>query len=97
MVLLPALVFCSQVKGSGVLEVRRQNNGFVTSFTGKLHSEVPRIECNEGEIEVLGCQVFGGKRIEAVDCVAEGSRIANVFPCESCQARCGRIKSASVL
>ena len=32
--------------------------------------------------------MFGGKRIEAVDGVAEGSCIANMLPSERCQACC---------
>jgi hypothetical protein len=32
--------------------------------------------------------MFGGERIKAVDCVAEGSCIADMLPSERCQACC---------
>jgi hypothetical protein len=35
-VLLPALVLCSQVKGAGVLEVGREDDGLVASLPRKL-------------------------------------------------------------
>jgi hypothetical protein len=39
--LLPALIFGSKVKSSGVLKIWWQYNGFVAGFAGKLDSEVP--------------------------------------------------------
>ena len=87
MMLLPSLIFGSEIEGSRVLEVWWQYNCFVASFTGKLNSEVPGIEGNEGEVEVLGGQMFGCKCIKSVDCIAEGPCIANMLPSESCQAR----------
>lgn len=86
MVLLPALVFGPQIEGSGVLQIWWEHNCFIASFSGKLDSEIPGVEGDEGEIEVLRGQIFGRECIEAVDCIAEGARIANVFPGESCQA-----------
>jgi hypothetical protein len=41
MVLLPTLVFCSQIEGPRVLEIWRQDHGFVTGFAGQLNSEIP--------------------------------------------------------
>jgi hypothetical protein len=51
--LLPSLVFGSEVKGSGVLEVWREYNSLVASFTRELDSKVPGIKGNEGKVEVL--------------------------------------------
>jgi hypothetical protein len=63
-----------------VLEVWGQHNSFVTGFPRELNSEVPGIKGHEREIEVLGGEVLGGKRIEAVDCVAESPCIAYMLP-----------------
>jgi hypothetical protein len=41
--------------------------------------------------------MFGGKRIEAVDCVPEGSCIANMLPSERCQACCKTIEVSKCL
>lgn len=90
MVLLPALVFRSQVKGSGVLEIGGENDGLVTSLTGKLNSKIPGIESDKGKFEVLGGQVFGSKSIESRDGVSKGSRVSNMLPGESGQAGCKR-------
>jgi hypothetical protein len=86
MVLLPALVLGSQIERPRVLEIWRQDYSFVASFAGKLNSEIPRIESYKGEVEVLRDEVFRGKRIEAVDCVAESSCIAYMLPSKCCQA-----------
>jgi hypothetical protein len=88
-VLLPALILCSQVKGAGVLEVGREDDGLVASLTRKLDAQVPRVEGDEGEVEVLCRQVLGRKGVKAVDSIAEGPSIANVFPSQGGQARCG--------
>jgi hypothetical protein len=76
-----------------VLEVRWEDDSFIASFTGKLNSEVPGVKGHEGEVEALRDKVFGGKCIEAVDCVPEGTCIADMFPCEcsqACAQRCNR-------
>lgn len=52
-VLLPTLVFCSEIEGSGVLQVWWEHNRFVTSFPRELYAKVPGIESDEGEVEVL--------------------------------------------
>ncbi len=51
MVLLPSLVFGAKIEGSGVLQVRREDNCLIAGFTGKLNSEIPAVESNEGEVE----------------------------------------------
>jgi hypothetical protein len=79
-VLLPALVLSSQIKGSRMLEVGREDNSLVASFSGKLNTKVPSIEGNENEVEVLGCQVFGGEGVESCDSILKSSRISNMFP-----------------
>ena len=86
-VLLPALVFCPQVEGAGVLEVGREDDGLVAGLAGELDTQVPRIECDEREVEVLCRQVLRGKGVEAVDGIAEGASIADVFPGQGGQAR----------
>jgi hypothetical protein len=79
-VLLPALIFGAEVKGARMLQIRGQNDCFIPSFSGKLHSEIPRIKSNEDEVEVLGDQVFVGKRIKSIDRISKGSRVSYVFP-----------------
>ncbi len=86
-VLLPSLVFRAEVKSSRVLEVRRQNHSFVSGFPGQLNPQIPGIERDEDEIQILGCEVLGGEGIEAIDCVPESASVSNVLPCEGGQAR----------
>jgi len=88
--LLPSLVFGSQIERSGVLEVRWKHDGLVSGFARKLNSEIPRIEGNEGEVEALRNKVFASKGIEPVDSITEGSCVTNMLPSQSCQARCGK-------
>lgn len=87
MVLLPALVLGAEVEGSGVLKIGGEDNGLVASFTRKLNSEVPGIEGDKGKVEVLGGQVLGSKSIESRDGVSKGSRVSNMLPSQSSQAR----------
>lgn len=96
MVLLPALVFGSKVKGSRVLEIGRQDHSLVTSLAGKLDTKIPGIESDEGEVKILRGQMLGCKGVEPVDSIAEGSCIPNMLPGESGQARCSRTISADV-
>ena len=86
-VLLPALILCSEIKGSRVLKVRRKDHSLVTSFPGKLDTKVPSIQSDENKVETLGSQVLIGKRIEPVDRIPKRSGISYVFPCKSGQAR----------
>ena len=78
-----------------MLQIWRQDHSFITSFAGKLNSEVPGIEGDKGKVEVLRDEVFRGKRIKAVDCIAESSCIADVLPGERCQA-CYRTMEVSI-
>ena len=87
MVLLPALILCSEIKGSRVLEVRRKDHSLVTSFSGELNTKVPSIQCDEDKVQTLGSQVLIGKRIEPVDRIPKRSGISYVLPCKSRQAR----------
>lgn len=79
---LPSLVFGAEVEGTGVLEVRGEDDGLVSGLTGQLHTKIPRVECHEGEFQVLGDEVFLGKGVEAIDGVPEGASIADIFPCQ---------------
>ena len=88
MVLLPSHVFATEVEGTRVLEVRRKHNGFVTSFTRELDTKIPAVERDKRKVKVLGNQMFGGKSVEAVDCISESTRVPDMFPCKSCQTRC---------
>ena len=72
-----------------MLEVGRQDDGLVTSFAGELDTQVPGVESDEGEIEVLRREVFRRKGVETIDGIAEGPSIANVFPGQGRQARWG--------
>lgn len=86
---LPALIFRAQVECPGVLEVGRQHDSFVPSLAWQLHTQIPRVECDEGEFVVLGEKVFVGELVEAVDCVTERTGVADVLPGEGGQRSCG--------
>jgi hypothetical protein len=95
-VLLPSLVLGAEIEGTGVLEVWRENDGLVSGLTRQLDTEVPRVEGDEGEIEVLGGQMLRGEGVEAVDGITEGTGIANVFPGEGREARCRQMGSVAL-
>lgn len=79
-----------------MLQIRRQHDSLVAGFSGKLDAQVPGIEGDEYEVEVLGCKVLGGKRIEPADGVSEGTGISDMLPSEGRQARCkGVVVSSS--
>lgn len=84
---LPSLVFGTQVKGARVLQVRRQDDGLVSSLTGQLHPEIPGVEGHERELEILGDEMLLGEGIKPVDGITEGPCIANMLPGEGGQAR----------
>ena len=50
MMLLPTLVFSSQVKGARVLQVGREHDSFVASFTRQLHTKIPGVEGDEDKV-----------------------------------------------
>lgn len=86
--LLPALVFGAEVKGSRVLQVGGQHNGLVASFARKLDAEVPGIEGDEDEVEVLGGKILGSKCVESSDSISKGTSVSNVLPSQRRQTRC---------
>ncbi len=81
-VLLPSLVLGAEVETARVLKVWWEDNGLVASLAWKLDTEIPRVEGDKGEIEVLGDQVLVGPRIELGDGVPEGAGVADVLPGE---------------
>lgn len=81
MVLLPSLVFGSQIERPRVLEIWRKHNGFVAGFSGELDPEVPSIQGYEDEVEVLRVEMLGGEGIETVNSVPKRPGIPNVLPC----------------
>lgn len=85
-VLLPSLVLGSQIEGARVLEIWRQDNGFVAGFSGELDAKVPSIQSDEDEVKVLGVEVLGGEGIETVNCVPERAGVSNVLPRQGRQA-----------
>lgn len=85
--LLPSLIFGSQIERAGVLKVRGQNDSLVAGLSGQLDAKVPSIEGNEDEIEVLRSQVFVGKGVESVNGIAEGTSVTDMFPGQGRQAR----------
>lgn len=87
-VLLPSLIFSSQVKGARVLQIRRQHNSLVAGFSRELNSEVPGIEGDEDEIEVFRSQILGSERVEAGDGIPKGTSVSDMFPRQSRQTRC---------
>ena len=80
-VLLPSLVFSSQIERPRVLEIWREHNGFVAGFSGELNPEVPSVKGYEDEVEVLRVEMLGSKGIETVNCVPKSPGIPNVLPC----------------
>lgn len=80
MVLLPSLIFSTEVEGSGVLEVRGKDNSLVTSFARKLNAKVPGFESNEDELEVIAGEVLGSEGVESIDGIPERAGVSNVFP-----------------
>jgi hypothetical protein len=84
MMLLPALVLSSQIKGARVLQVGGEDNGLVTSFTWQLDTKVPGIESDEDEVEVLRGQMLRGEGIEAIDGVSKGTGVSHMFPGQGC-------------
>lgn len=78
MMILPSHVLGAKVEGTGVLKVRRKNHSFVTSFAGKLDSQVPGIESDKNELNVQ--KVLVHKGIEPIDCIPECTRVSDVLP-----------------
>lgn len=93
MVCLPALVLGAEVKGSRVLEVRREDDSLIAGFAGQLDAQVPGVEGDESKLVVLGCDVLLGKGTKSLDGVAEGAGVSDLVPGEGGQARCGSIVS----
>lgn len=84
---LPSLIFGTEVECPGVLKVCRKHDCLVPSLTRQLYTKIPRIQRHKGELQVLADEVFLGESVEAVDGVAESACRADVFPCQSRQAR----------
>lgn len=85
-VLLPSLVLGAEVEGTRMLEIRWKYNGLVAGFSGKLDAQVPCVESHKDEVEILRVEMLGGKGIEAINSVPEGTSISNVLPGQGCQA-----------
>lgn len=75
-----------------MLQIRWENHGLVAGLARQLDTEVPRVECNESEFEVLRSDVFSVKVCETIDGVAEGAGVADLVPCEGCQAGCAGLE-----
>ena len=87
MMLLPSLILRAKIKSAGVLEVRWQYYSFVTSLSGKLHTEIPGVERDERKFEAFADEFLLGKLVKFVDGVSEGPRSADMLPRKSCKAR----------
>lgn len=85
--LLPSLIFRSEVKCARVLQIGGQHNGFVAGLSRKLNTKVPSVKGDKNEVEILGGQVLGGKRIESRDSVSKGTCISNMLPSKGRQTR----------
>jgi hypothetical protein len=84
---LPPLVFGAEVEASRMLQVWRQNDRLVPSFTWKLNAKVPRVQCHESCLDIIRDVVLVKGR-ESIDGVPEATGIADVFPCQRSQAGC---------
>lgn len=91
MVCLPSLVFGPQIERARMLEVGGQHNSFVTSFTGKLDSQVPRIQSDKSELEVVREQVFLCEGVETIDRITKGPGVADLVPGQSGETRWWKI------
>lgn len=97
MVLLPSLIFSSQVEGAGVLQIGRQHDGLVAGFARELNSEVPGVKGDEDEVEVFRSQILGSKRVEAGDGIPKGTSVSDMFPRQSRQTRCEQREKQSTV
>ena len=88
---LPALIFSSQVESAGMLQVCGQHDGLVAGLAGQLHPQIPRVQRHKSKLEVFASEVFLGEGVESRDGIPEGPCGANVFPCQSGQARFGEL------
>lgn len=93
--LLPFCVLGAEVVGSGVLQIWRQDDGFIASFAWQLNTQVPRIEGDEGEFEIFGDEVFVGEGVKPANCITESTCIANVFPREGGETRYTPVSSGT--
>ena len=87
--LLPALIFGAEVEGARVLQVRRQHDRLVSSFTRQLNPQVPGIQGDKRKLQVVSEEVFLCELIKPVDGFAESARVLDMLPGERRQARCG--------
>ncbi len=87
MVLLPSLVFGAELEGARVLEVGGQDDRLVAGLAGELDAQVPGLEGDEDEVEVLRGEVLRGEGVEAVDGVPEGAGVPDVLPGQGGQTR----------
>jgi hypothetical protein len=82
------LILGTQVKRSGMLQVRREYDSLVTSLTGQLYAKIPSIKRDEGELGIAG-QVFLDELVEASNGITERTSLANMFPSERGQGSWG--------
>jgi hypothetical protein len=52
-VLLPSLVFGTELEGAGVLQIGGKHDRLVAGLAGELDPQIPGLEGNEDEVEVL--------------------------------------------
>ena len=71
-----------------MLQVSGYDDRFVSSFSGQLDPQVPSIQCDKGELEILGYKVLLSKMVKTSHCIAEGAGIADVLPCQGGEAGC---------
>ena len=86
--LLPSLVFCAKVKATRVLKVRWKHNCLVSRFPWELYPQIPRIESDEGRLEVIRQKMFLVEAIESVDRIPERASTAYMFPSQGSQTSC---------
>jgi hypothetical protein len=69
-----------------VLEVCWEHHRLVAGFAGQLNSQVPGIEGDKGEFQVLGNEMLLGELIEPRDGVSEGPSVSHMLPSQGRQA-----------
>lgn len=83
---LPTSIFRTEIKCSRVLQVGWQDHRLVSGLAWKLDTEVPRIQRDERELEIVLDDMFLDELINSIDCIAEGAGVSNVLPGQCSQA-----------
>lgn len=71
-----------------MLKVRRQDDRLVTGFTRQLDSQVPCVQGDKREFQVVGQEVLLCELVNPIDGFAESAGMLDMVPSQGGQARC---------